>query len=246
MNLRTPIWSIICAITIFGSGAWAASAGPGVNADQALDKLQQGNARFIVGKQEHPHQDFARRDLTATKGQQPFATILTCSDSRVPPEILFDQGVGDIFIIRVAGNVANVDEAASIEYAVDHLNTPLLVVLGHTNCGAVSAVVEGADLHGHIPALVRSIVPAVARVRAKNPTASGEPFLNDCIKANVWQAIEDLFRSSAVVTAKTKAGKLKVLGAMYDITTGRVSWLGPHAQQEKLTAGYPWGSSTGH
>jgi carbonic anhydrase len=246
MKMQSLVWSLVGVVMMCSSAAWASGAGPGVTADQALDKLQQGNTRFVAGKQEHPQQDFARRELTTTKGQHPFATILSCSDSRVPPEILFDQGIGDVFIIRVAGNVANVDEAASIEYAVDHLNTPLLVVLGHSHCGAVTAVVKGADTHGNIPALLRSIVPAVAGVRAQHPTATGEQLINDCIKANVWQAIEDLFRTSAVVAAKTKAGKLKVVGALYDISTGRVSWLGTHPQQDKLVAAFPWGSSAGH
>lgn len=246
MKLPSLICSMVAVLMMVSSAVQAADTGLDVTADQALEKLQKGNVRFVSGKQEHPGQDFARRELTSTKGQHPFATILSCSDSRVPPEILFDQGIGDIFIIRVAGNVANVDEAASIEYAVDHLNTPLLVVLGHTQCGAVTAVVEGADAHGNIPALLRSIVPAVAGVRAKNPKASGPQLISDCIKANVWQAIEDLFRTSAIVTAKAKDNKLKVVGAMYDISTGRVSILGPHPHQDKLTAGYPWGSSAGH
>jgi carbonic anhydrase len=246
MKVGIFIWSMALVVMSWCSGAWAAGAGPEVTADQALATLQQGNLRFVAGKQEHSRQDFDRRNMTASKGQHPFATILSCSDSRVPPEILFDQGIGDVFIVRVAGNVANVDEAASIEYAVDHLNTPLLVVLGHTNCGAITAVVEGAEAHGNVPALLKSIVPAVARTKAKDPKASGEHLLNECIKANVWQAIEDLFRTSAIVTAKTKDGKIKVVGALYDITTGRVSWLGPHAEQDKLTAAYPWGRSGAH
>lgn len=246
MKIWIVAWSIVGMVLCSGFGLWAAGGGSAVSADQALEMLTQGNIRFVAGKQQYPHQDFGRRDLTASKGQHPFAAILSCSDSRVPPEILFDQGVGDVFIVRVAGNVANVDETASIEYAVAHLSTPLLVVLGHTNCGAVTAVVQGADEHGNIPALLKSISPAVTRVKAKDPHAKGEHLLNECIKANVWQAMEDIFRTSAVVTAKAKDGKIKVVGAMYDITTGRVSWLGPHPDQDKLTAGYPWGRSGAH
>lgn len=94
--------------------------------------LKQGNSRYVAGKQEHPNQDYLQRASTSSKGQHPFATVLSCSDSRVPVEIIFDRGVGEIFVVRVAGNVANVDEIASIEYAADHLGTPLVVVLGHT------------------------------------------------------------------------------------------------------------------
>lgn len=213
---------------------WAASEGPGVSPDQALEMLKKGNARYLAGKQEHPHQDFGRRELTAEKGQHPFATVLSCSDSRVPVEILFDRGVGDIFVIRVAGNVANVDEVASIEYSADHLNTPLLVVLGHTHCGAVQAVAENADVHGNISTLVKSIVPAVAKARQKNPTATGEVLVNEAVKANVWQAIEDLFKISPITRKNVKDGKLKVLGAVYDIDTGAITWLGTHDKQEDL------------
>ena len=246
MRMMTFIWSILFLTMPFYAGAWAAGAGPDMTADQALANLQQGNLRFVAGKQEHPRQDFTRRDITATKGQHPFATILSCSDSRVPPEVLFDQGVGDIFVVRVAGNVANVDEAGSIEYAVDHLGTSLLVVLGHTNCGAVTAAVQGAEVHGNVTALIKSIIPAVVRAKTKDPEASGETLLNECIKSNVWQAIEDLFRTSAIVTAKAKDGKIKVVGAVYDVATGRVNWLGPYADQDKLTAAYPWGKSGAH
>src|SRR5512143_4155712 len=114
--------------------ALASGPGAGVSPDAALAMLQDGNARFAAGKPQHPHQDKARRVQTATKGQTPFATILSCSDARAPVELLFDQGVGDLFVVRVAGNVAGVDEIASMEYAADHLHTPLLVILGHSKC----------------------------------------------------------------------------------------------------------------
>jgi carbonic anhydrase len=212
----------------------AASDGPVVSPDQALEMLKTGNARFVAGKQEHPHQGFSRRELTKEKGQHPFATVLSCSDSRVPVEILFDRGVGDIFVVRVAGNVANVDEVASIEYSADHLGTPLLVILGHTHCGAVQAVVENAEVHGNISTLVKSIVPAVAKARQKNPSATGESLVNAAVKANVWQAIEDLFKISPVTRKRVKEGNLKVLGAVYDIDTGAITWLGAHDKQEAL------------
>src|SRR5688572_3946938 len=112
--------------------------------DASLMLLKEGNARYASGKSQHPHLDAERRSSTVSQGQEPFATILACSDSRDPVELIFDRGVGDLFVVRVAGNVAGISELASVEYGVGHLNTPLLIVMGHTKCGAVTAVVKGA------------------------------------------------------------------------------------------------------
>jgi carbonic anhydrase len=226
----------IVAVALFIGlpGVQAASEGPGISADVALNKLKDGNARYIAGKPDHPNQGFAQREATTKHGQKPFVSMLSCSDSRVPVEILFDQGVGDIFAIRVAGNVANVDETATIEYGVDHLGTPLLVVLGHTHCGAVIAVVKNAEVHGNIPALVKSIVPAVETAKKSKPGAKGEELINAAITANVWQAIEDVFKTSPTVVGRVKDGKLKVVGALYHIDTGKVNWLGQHPKQDQL------------
>jgi len=128
-----------------------------MSADEAIKVLKEGNSRCMSGAPKHPNQDQECRLLTATMGQRPYATVLSCSDSRVPVEILFDTGIGDLFVIRIAGNVADVDEVGTIEYGVDHLGTPVLVVLGHTRCGAVTAVAQGAKLHGSIPQLVDNI-----------------------------------------------------------------------------------------
>jgi carbonic anhydrase len=127
-----------------------------------------------------------------------------------------------------------VDETASLEYGTDHLGTPLLLVLGHTHCGAVTAVAQGDDVHGNIPALVKSIIPAVAQAKKNKPGATGEDLVNAAIDANVWQAIEDLFRSSPTISSKVRNGKLKVVGALYDIDTGKVTWMGSHPKQDQL------------
>jgi carbonic anhydrase len=214
----------------------AGDVASGVSADAAMNMLKEGNFRFILGKPTHPDQDFNRRDSTTQNGQKPFATVLACSDSRVPVEILFDQGIGDIFVVRVAGNVANVDETASIEYAADHLGTPLVVVMGHTHCGAVTAVAKKEKVHGHIPTLVKSIATAVERVQRDNPKAKGEELINAAITANVWQGIEDLLKSSPILAGRVKDGKLKIVGAVYAIDTGKVNWLGPHPNQDQLVA----------
>lgn len=234
--MRT-VFSLMVMVTVLCQGfCWAAGDAPAMSADDALRLLKEGNSRFIATSVQHPNQDVARRNSTAAKGQQPFATILSCSDSRVPVEVLFDRGVGDIFVIRVAGNVANADETGSMEYAVDHLGTPLLVVLGHTKCGAVTAVVKSEDLHGNIIPIGKAIFPAVAAARAGNPNSPAEALLNEAIKANVWQAIEDVFRTSPAIVGKVKAGKLKVEGAVYDIESGNVTWMGKHPKQDKLVS----------
>ena len=195
---------------------------------------RQGNARYLEGKPRHPHQDRERRALTTGQGQHPLAAVLTCSDSRVPVEIIFDQGIGDIFVVRVAGNVAATDEVASLEYAVDHLDTPLVVVLGHTRCDAVGAVVDDAKLPPNIAALVEPIKPAVAKAREANPEAAAGALLAAAIKANIWQAIEDLLQQSPIIRDKVREGKIQVLGALYDLDTGQVQWLGAHPEQDKL------------
>jgi carbonic anhydrase len=208
------------------------------NADQALKELQKGNARFARGKMLQLRRDQARLEETA-RGQHPFVTVLTCSDSRLPPEIVFDQGLGDVFTVRVAGNVADVDEIGTIEYGVGHLHTPLCVVLGHTGCGAVTAVVKGAEVHGNIPSLVDNIVPAVASARHQHPGLGEDQLIPAAIEANVFQAIADLFTHSEEVRHLVQASKLRVLGAVYDIQTGRVRWLGVHPGQAALLASSP-------
>jgi carbonic anhydrase len=204
--------------------------------EEALQRLQAGNARFVGGKCTHPRVDAKRLVETADKGQHPFATVITCSDSRVPVEVLFDQGIGDVFVIRVAGNVCDTDEVGSIEYGVDHLETPLFVVLGHTHCGAVTAVTTEAQLHGSIPPLVDNILPAVKKAAAMNPHLSKEELVPEAIKANCWQSIEDLFKASPATRDRVKAGKLKVVAAIYNIRTGKVGWLGSHPDQDRLLA----------
>jgi len=225
---------IFIFLTALAAPALAASAGPGISADEALRILKAGNARYVEGKLQHPHQDRVRRALTAAQGQHPLATILTCSDSRTPPEIIFDQGIGDIFVVRVAGNVAATDEIGSIEYAVDHLAVPLVMVLGHSQCGAVSAVVDNAKLPPNIASLVAPIKPAVDKAREANPDAAKDVLLKAAITNNVWQAIEDMLRQSPIIREKARDNQVQVVGALYDLDSGQVQWLGPHPGQAKL------------
>lgn len=210
--------------------------------DAAITLLKNGNARFVAGKSKHPHSNAARLIQAGkeNQGNHAYATVLSCSDSRVPVERIFDAGIMDIFVIRVAGNVMDVDETGSIEYGLAHVNTPVLVVLGHTQCGAVTAVTDAVQGHGHalernIPALVENIAPAVKRAMAQHPEAQGKNVVPFGIEENVWQGIEDLFLNSPATRELVKSGKVKVVGAIYDVSTGKINWL-PEAKTTELLA----------
>lgn len=197
----------------------------------SLKLLKEGNERFAKGDAEHPRTDAKRLEQAGTEsqGDHAFATVLSCSDSRVPVERIFDAGVMDIFVVRVAGNVVQGNEAGSIEYGLSHVNTPLLVVLGHTQCGAVTAVTEAVEGHGHelernIPGLVSTIIPAVERTK-KHTGLKGKALVPQATEQNVWQSITDLFMRSPSTRELVKSGKVKVVGAMYEVETGRVQWL---------------------
>ncbi len=211
--------------------------------DAALSRLQEGNERFAAGESAYPHLDAKRLALAGKEdqGKHAFATVVACSDSRVPVERIFDAGVMDLFVIRVAGNVINTDEAGSIEYGLAHVHTPLLVILGHTQCGAVTAVTKALQGHGHalernIPPLIAPIKPAVERAMKEHPDlAHGGDIIPYAIVDNVWQAIEDLFMQSAASRALVEEEKVKVVGAIYDVGTGKVSWL-PEEPVEEILA----------
>ncbi len=214
----------------------ASSGGSGLGADEALTKLKEGNGRYVAGATVAPHQDAARRHETATGGQHPFATVLSCADSRVPVEVVFDQGVGDLFVVRVAGNVAAVDEIGTMEYGAEHLGVPLIVVLAHTKCGAVTAVVKNEPVTENIGQLVAPIVPAVKAVKARFASDSLDDVINKSIEANMWQAISDIYAKSPMLKQMAAAGKVKVVGALYDIDSGQVRWFGEHPSQANLLA----------
>ncbi len=213
----------------------AAPTDEGVTADRALEMLKEGNLRWVSGDVKNPNIDSTRRELVADKGQKPFATVLTCSDSRVPIERVFDRGVGEIFTVRVAGNVSGgAAETGTIEYGVEHLHTPLLVVMGHTKCGAVAAAAAGTPLHGKVAELVANIAPAVERAKLSAPNADPNALAAAAVKENVWQSIFDLYRSSDELRQEAKEGKVRVIGAIYDISTGKVEWLGEHPWQSQI------------
>jgi carbonic anhydrase len=193
---------------------------PTVAPAEAVSKLKEGNGRYTGGNLQHPGQTTERRAELANS-QHPFAIILSCSDSRVPPEIVFDQGLGDLFVIRVAGNVIDDHALGSIEYSVDHLGTRLIVVLGHQSCGAVKAAKETiaakSKAPGHIQSLVTAIQPAV------EATAKGD--LEATIKANVRNVVQALRSSTPMLKAKVDSGELRVIGGYYNLDTGAVTFL---------------------
>lgn len=224
----------------------SAFSNSGLTPEEALQKLKAGNQRYATGNSKFPNLTQNRRNLTNTNGQHPFATIIGCSDSRVPIEHIFDAGIGDIFSIRVAGNVSDVDEVGSIEYGVEHLNTPILVVLGHTSCGAVTAVTRGDEVHGSIPALVDNIIPAVEKAKHEHGHDFNSELLAAAIDYNVWQSIEDLLSKSPGTVKLVESGKLLIVGAIYDLATGKVRWMGEHPKQASLLSQAASNASAGH
>src|SRR5207249_3280599 len=198
-------------------GHSAAPTARPTDAKSALDLLMQGNERFVSG-------NFVTRDLSSAKrtelagGQHPFAVVLTCSDSRVAPELLFDQSIGDIFVIRVAGNVTDKAGLGSIEYAAEHLNTPLILVLGHEKCGAVTAATKGDAAEGNIQFLVNEIKPAVQKAK----TLGGD-LVEKSVDENVRYVVSTMPARSEIINKLLKEGKVKLAGGTYSLSTGKVN-----------------------
>jgi carbonic anhydrase len=187
-----------------------------ITPDDALQTLLDGNDRFVKVRRRNPNQNQSRLREVA-KGQNPFASILGCADSRVPSEMVFDQGLGDLFVCRVAGNVATPEEIGSLEFGSLVLGSKVILVLGHERCGAVDATIKGAQVPGQIGSLLAAIKPGVERSEGQ----PGDRLENAC-KANVLVQIENL-KSSPVLSELIKEGKLKIVGGYYDLDTGKVS-----------------------
>ena len=206
---------ILCLVLAFGVGAFSKGEAS-ITGDQALAKLVAGNRRYVRTAFQRPNQSLARR-VEVAKGQKPFAIILSCSDSRVPPEIVFDQGLGDLFVYRVAGNTLNDEGLGSIEYGVDHFGVPLIMVLGHQRCGAVEAAVKGGEAPGRIGKVIAPIKPAVESTR-------GMPgdHVDNAVKANVELVVDQLKNSKPIISEAIRNGKLKVVGARYNLDSGRI------------------------
>ena len=187
-----------------------------ITSGEALEKLLDGNNRFVGSKSIHPDQAM-KRVIEISKAQHPFAVVIACSDSRVSPEVIFDQGLGDIFVIRDAGNVLDDEMIGSVEYALEHLKVPLVLVLGHEKCGAFVAALSGHKPEGHIASLVRRLLPAIKIAR----TQKGD-LLDNAIRANVKLEVESLKKSKPIIYKLVNMGKVKIIGGYYNIDDGTV------------------------
>jgi len=219
-----------------------------VSRDQALARLRDGNARFVAGEPQAWNCGQERRQELATAGQQPIACIVTCSDARVSPEILFDQSLGDLFVVRLAGNVVTTEVSASVEYAVEYLQVPVVVVLGHTQCGAVRAALDASDSQaGPMSTLISRLRPAIESVKAKG-FSEGEVY-SAAINENARLGAEELLRDSRTIEEAVSSGRVTLLSAVYDLTGGTVHWQMqlmaavassksvPHAETQETHAG---------
>lgn len=203
-----------------------------ISATEALERLREGNRRAVTGEgRPNSILDPDHLDELAS-GQEPFAAILGCSDSRVPPEIIFDQAPGDLFVIRVAGNIATPTQVGSIEFAVENLNTPLVVVLGHSDCGAVLGTLDACRnpnlaVPGNLQAILDHIRPTLEPLLSAARSQDSDGLLDEAVHANVHAAIADITALSPVLANRVKSGDVSILGATYSVQTGRVDFFNP-------------------
>jgi len=218
-------------------GAGLVAAGIGVVVGQQLapkpnpipaepfDKLQYGNELFAKGKLLPPKVDEMTRYQLETEGQRPFAVVVACSDSRVPPELIFNQGLGNLFVVRTAGNIVNKENLASIEYAVEHLKASLIVVLGHTHCEIIEVAVSGKPLEGHLPSVVAHIEPVIRQLRQTHPHLKGDALKKRVTHEHVRYTMRGILERSALVRKHFEAGKVHFAGGVYHLREGKVEWL---------------------
>jgi carbonic anhydrase len=234
LRLRVMAGVVLCLAAFLAPGSLAAAAAathaaePGAaalpTASEALDRLVQGNQRFVEGKVQHPRQNAAYRH-GLVGGQKPVAIILGCSDSRVPLELVFDQGFGDLFVIRVAGNSGGTDDLGSIEYAVDHLHTPLVVVLGHENCGAVTAaLLPKADRDREDQAIQQLLEEMQPALKGLDPKLSPAERVHQGVEANVRMTVQRLEANEDLMRPHDGHSP-RIVGAVYELDSGKVRWL---------------------
>lgn len=214
LHLALPL-----ALTMFFGPVCSLSAVEANPSKNPLERLMQGNQRY-VSSTTVCHEDWSAKRSALTQSQKPFAIIVSCSDSRVPPEIVFDQSLGDLFVVRVAGNIVDDFAVGSIEYGVKVLGANLIVVLGHSNCGAVEAAMKGLKFDNHIQEVVTAIQPAVEATKGQ----SGD-LLEKTIKANVKNVENKLKSSKPVLAQLIDNGTLRITGAYYNLDTGKVEFL---------------------
>lgn len=218
---------VLAVVAVLGVGAvfaFASGKGCGLSPDEALQKLMDGNNHYAA--QQMTNQQFctaATRESLA-KGQKPYAIILSCSDSRVPPEILFDKGLGEIFVVRVAGNIPDPIVIGSIEYAAEHLGSPLIMVLGHERCGAVTAAVTAKGKpEGNIGAIIKTIAPAVQQAKKQYKGTDQAQLVETAADDNVKMVAANLTKKSKLLKELVTEGKLKIVTAKYDLDDGKVT-----------------------
>ena len=225
-NFGKKLIVLVFGIIMVAWGAFALAAGSGVDvsADEALKRLMDGNKRYAEGKMTACQQTTKATRDTLSKGQKPYAIILSCSDSRVPPEIIFDKTFGEIFVVRVAGNVPDPIVLGSIEYAAEHIGSPLIMILGHERCGAVIASVNAhGKPEGNIGAIIKTIAPAVKKARQEAKGKSNEELVEKAVDHNIRLAAENIIKQSPVIKHLVKEGKVKIVKAKYDLNDGKVT-----------------------
>jgi carbonic anhydrase len=225
-RLRLGKLVIAGSILLWGTLALGSGDGSGVTADEALQRLLDGNKRYVESKMKACGEANAAAREKLAKTQKPYAIILSCSDSRVPPEIIFDKGLGEIFVVRVAGNVPDPIILGSIEYAAEHLGSPLVMVLGHERCGAVTAAVDAKGKpEGNIGAIIKAIAPAVKQARTEYKGKEKAELVETAINDNVKLVAANLTKQSSVLEHFVKDGKVKIVAAKYDLDDGKVTLL---------------------
>lgn len=227
-SLRLILCLLLTCMLAF-AGCSGEEKKPKPSPDEALQTLKDGNKRFLDGKTEHPHLDKERmmQSSREDQGDHAYATVLASSDSRVPVEAIFDAGVMDLYVVRVPGNVCGENQASAIEYGIQTVRTPVVLVLGNTQCASVTAVtraMNGQDVESNLP-MLENIEPGVKSAMEKYPQAKGDEIIPLAIEENIYISIRDLFTQSPATCNLVKEGKVKVVGAIYDVSDGRVYWL---------------------
>ena len=229
MTMKKAVQGILTlALLLLFASTVLAGGTAGLDAEESLKKLMDGNRRFVSETYDRGDIGPGRR-AEISKGQRPFAVIVDCSDSRVVPEFIFDQGLGDLFVIRTAGNIVDDIAIGSVEYAVKHLGVRLVLVLGHDDCGAVKATVAGGKAEGHIDAILQAIRPAVAVAMQKPGN-----LLDNAIAQNVDMVINRLQSAQPILAQALQTGDVRIVGGVYHLKDGSVDWRLPLSLQESL------------
>ncbi len=223
---KTAIFLAAFAFSLATASAQESQTTHGINAGTALQKLLDGNRSYISNQMTINQSSTPAIRQALAAGQQPYAVVLSCSDSRVPPEIIFDKGPGEIFVVRDAGNIPDPIVIGSIEYAVENLGSTLIMVLGHSKCGAVKAAVEATDLeHGNLGSIIKTIAPAVRLARKNAKGANKSELIETAIDLNIKLTAQSLTKQSKIIRSLVDSGKIKIVKAKYDLDDGTVKLL---------------------